>query len=379
MGARWQQVSSRVVYRNPWIRVREDQVLRPDGSPGIYGVVDTRTATAVIALTPDLQVYLVGQYRYTMREYSWEVIEGGGDPGEPAIVAAQRELKEEAGLEAETWHALSGPAHLSNGHSSEVGHLFLATDLREVGAEPEATEDLQVIKIPFGEALARVLSGEIKDGMSIMALLLLERRLRAEGRMPAIDFQAAETPLPTHPDPWTFLSTTPKYQNAWIRVDEHQVLRPDGNPGIYGVVAAGPNTNIVAQREDGRILFVGQHRYTTDFDSWELVGGGGKEGDDPLAVGQRELLEEAGLSAAEWTPLSLDMQLTNCHATERAYLYTARGLTQSNPSPDPTEFLELRWLTLEEALGMVLRNEIRDSLTIIAVLLLARDLPASKP
>ena len=368
----WQRLDSRVVYKNPWISVREDEVLRPDGSPGIYGVVDTRTATAVVVLTPQLEVYLVGQYRYTMEEYSWEVIEGGGDPGEPALLAAQRELKEEAGLEADHWEPLGGPIHLSNGYSSEIGHLFLATGLHEVGAEPEATEDLQLRRIPFAEALARVLTGEIKDGMSIMSLLLLERRLRAEGRKLEIDFVAANVPLSIYPNPWTLLSSAPKYQNAWIRVREDQVLRPDGNPGIYGVVAAGPNTNVIVLREDGQMLLVGQHRYTTDFDSWELPGGGGAEGDDPLDVGKRELREEAGLEAENWTPVALDLQLTNCHATDRAYIYRAQGLREVGAAPEPTESILWRWVTPSEALAMVESGEIRDSLTIIGILLLVR-------
>lgn len=369
---RWHRLDGHEIYKNPWITLREDRVLRPNGSEGIYSVVDTRTATAIVALTPGLDLYIVGQYRYTMDEYSWEVIEGGGDPGEPAIAAAKRELKEEAGLEADHWEELSGPLHLNNGYSSEVGYLFLATGLHEVGAEPEATEDLQLRKIPFAEAVARVLSGEIKDGMTIMSLLLLERRLRAEGRLPEIDLDAARTPLPTFPNPWKLLSSEPKYANAWIRVREDQVLRPDGNPGIYGVVAAGPNTNIIAQREDGKILLVGQHRYTTDFVSWELVGGGGGEGADPLVVGQRELQEEAGLVADSWIPVALDLQLTNCHSTDRAYIYLARDLKEVGATPDPTESFESRWVTVDEALAMVMRNEIRDSLSVIGILFLAR-------
>jgi 8-oxo-dGTP pyrophosphatase MutT (NUDIX family) len=365
---RTQRIDSRIVYKNPWISLREDRVLRPDGAEALVGVVDTRIATAVVALTPDLQVYLVGQYRYTMEEYSWEVIEGGSDPGEPAVEAAKRELKEEAGLEAGQWDDLSGPIHLSNGYSSETGHLFLATGLREVGAEPEATEDLQLVKIPFAEALARVLSGEITDGMSIMALLLLERRLRAEGRMPAIDMAAAATPLPVHLNPWTFISSQPKYENARIRVREDQVLRPDGNPGIYGVVAAGPNANVAALRDTGDLYLVRQHRYTTDCTAWELPGGSGAEGEAPLEVAQRELHELTGMCAAEWSPLALGLQLTNCHATDRAYLYTARGLTERTVPPGH----EGRWVALPEALNMVLSNDIRDSRTIIAILLLAR-------
>jgi len=117
----WTTLATRVVYTNPWITVREDKVLRPNGSPGIYGVVETRLATGVLALTPEEDCYLVGQYRYTMHEYSWELIEGGSDPGEDALAAAQRELREEAGLTARDWQPLGGEIHLSNCHSSERG------------------------------------------------------------------------------------------------------------------------------------------------------------------------------------------------------------------------------------------------------------------
>src|SRR5437868_652855 len=110
----WKCLSSRTVYTNDWIKVREDQVIRPDGKPGIYGVVETRIATGVLALTPDLQVYLVGQYRYPMDEYSWEIIEGGSDDGDDgALLTAQRELQEEAGLVAEHWEPLGHELHLS--------------------------------------------------------------------------------------------------------------------------------------------------------------------------------------------------------------------------------------------------------------------------
>jgi len=99
----WQTKSSRLVYENAWIRVREDQVTCPDGQPGIYGVVETRIATGVIALTPQHEIYLVGQFRYPTGEYSWEIIEGGTEDGEEPLAAAKRELQEEAGLVARTW------------------------------------------------------------------------------------------------------------------------------------------------------------------------------------------------------------------------------------------------------------------------------------
>ena len=172
----WRRCSSRTVYQNPWITVREDAVIRPDGQPGIYGVVMARTATGVLAMTEDDEVYLVGQYRYTLDAYSWEIIEGGADPGEDALTAVQRELREEAGLEAAHWEPLGHELWLSNCYTDERAHLFVARGLRQVQAEPEPTEILQVRKAPFDEALRMVITGEIKDAVSVMAILLYARQ-----------------------------------------------------------------------------------------------------------------------------------------------------------------------------------------------------------
>ena len=171
----WETLGSKVVYENAWIRVREDAVLRPDGQPGIYGVVETRMATGVMAVTEAEEVYLVGQYRYALGEYSWEIIEGGSDAGESALQAAQRELQEEAGLVARDWVALGDEIHLTNCYSNERGYIFVARDLTEVGATPDGTEELQLRKVPVAEALAMVDSGEIKDAITIMALLRYAR------------------------------------------------------------------------------------------------------------------------------------------------------------------------------------------------------------
>lgn len=171
----WRTCSSRIVYENPWLRLREDQVIRPDGRPGIYSVVEKCAATAVVALDADQNVWLVGQYRYATAEYSWELIEGGADRGESPLQAAQRELREEAGLEAASWQQLGPEVHLSNCISSECGYFFLARDLKTVPRAPEGTEVLVLRQLHISEALRLVRSGGIKDAMTIIGLLRAEQ------------------------------------------------------------------------------------------------------------------------------------------------------------------------------------------------------------
>lgn len=174
-GNPWVTKGSRLVYRNPWITVREDQVVRPDGKDGIYGVVEAKVATAVVALTTAREVVLVGQWRYATGNYSWELVEGGAERGEDPLAAARRELREEAGLEAAVWTPLGGEVHLTNSHSDERLLVWLATGLREVGAAPEGTELLQHRRVPFAEALRMVDRGEITDAPTIIGLLRADR------------------------------------------------------------------------------------------------------------------------------------------------------------------------------------------------------------
>ena len=166
----WLTVSSQRVYDNPWITVREDRVVRPDGEPGIYGVVHYKNvAVGVLAIEED-HVYLVGQYRYPLQRYSWEIPEGGCPEGEEPQRAAQRELREETGLEAARWRML-GEAHLSNSVADEYAVWFLATGLVPGEVQPEGTERLSVRRVPLREALSMALDGEITDALSLLALM----------------------------------------------------------------------------------------------------------------------------------------------------------------------------------------------------------------
>ena len=167
----WKTKSQRIVYDNPWILVREDQVIQPDGSPGIYGVVHFKNkAIGILPIDQDGCIYLVGQFRYPLNEYSWEIPEGGCPEFEDPLVAAKRELLEETGLTAAQWKEL-GRAHLSNSVSDEESIFYLATELEQGEAEPEGTEQLAHKRVPFARALEMVMTGEITDSVSVIAIL----------------------------------------------------------------------------------------------------------------------------------------------------------------------------------------------------------------
>ena len=172
----WRKISSREVYENPWIRVREDEVVRPDGGPGIYGVVHFKNvAVGVLAVEGD-ELYLVGQYRYTLDTYSWEITEGGCAEGEDTLDAARRELEEETGLRARRWEKL-GEAHLSNSATDEYAVWYLATELTQGEQRPEGTERIQVRRVKLREALRMALAGEMTDALSMLAVMQFHLRL----------------------------------------------------------------------------------------------------------------------------------------------------------------------------------------------------------
>lgn len=182
-GNPWTILCTRPIYENPWIRVVEHDVLNPKGKPGIYGVVHHHhIATGVIPIDADGCITLVGQYRFPLKRYSWEIPEGGGKAGVPPLESAQRELLEETGLTARHWQPLL-TMHLSNSVTDEVAHTFLAWDLEQGIAEPEDTEELQLRRVPFREAYAMAMHGDITDAMAV-ASLMKARLLALEGALP---------------------------------------------------------------------------------------------------------------------------------------------------------------------------------------------------
>jgi 8-oxo-dGTP pyrophosphatase MutT (NUDIX family) len=166
----WRREARRLVYDNAWIEVFHDVVVRPDGQPGVYGVVRPRSlAAGVVPIDDEGNVVLVGQHRYPHDRWSWEVPEGGVPFAEDPLVGVQRELREETGLAASTWVEL-GRLDLSNSFSDESAVLYLATGLVEGEAAPEPTEQLELRRVPFAEALAMAGDGRITDAMSVCAL-----------------------------------------------------------------------------------------------------------------------------------------------------------------------------------------------------------------
>jgi 8-oxo-dGTP pyrophosphatase MutT (NUDIX family) len=173
----WTTLSSREIYLNPWIRVREDQVLKPNGSPGIYGVVEYRNrAVGVVPIDKDGYTWLVGQYRYTHNRYEWEIPEGGCPEGESLEDCARRELLEETGLVASELEPLLLDIQLSNSIGDETAHLFIARGLTQETPQPEDTEQIAIRRLPLSEAIQMAATGQIRDSMSVIALLFLARR-----------------------------------------------------------------------------------------------------------------------------------------------------------------------------------------------------------
>ncbi len=176
----WRRKSRRLAYENAWIQVHHDEVTRPDGAPGVYGVVHFRNlAIGIVAIDAADRVLLVGQHRYALGRYSWEIPEGGVPFGEGPLEGARRELREETGYRAAEWRQIVA-FDLSNSVTDESGVIFLATGLLDGEPDPEGTEQLELRRVPFAEALAMIDRSEITDAMSLLGLERVAR-LRAMG------------------------------------------------------------------------------------------------------------------------------------------------------------------------------------------------------
>ena len=178
----WTTLSQELKYETPWISVSQHEILNPAGKPGIYGVVNFKNlAIGVLPIDKDYNTWLVGQWRYPLKQYSWEIPEGGGPLGVEPLESAKRELKEETGLIAANYLELCR-MHTSNSVSDESCFIYLATDLEMTEAEPEETEDLIIKKLPFSEAFEMVMKGEITDSLSMVAILKA-KLLMDEGKL----------------------------------------------------------------------------------------------------------------------------------------------------------------------------------------------------
>lgn len=170
----WKTNSDQIVYQNNWIEVHHQDVTTPAGTPGVYGVVHFKNlAIGIIPLDQDNNTYIVGQFRYPLKKYSWEIPEGGGKIGVDPIESAKRELIEECGIIAQDWEKIL-EMDLSNSATDEHAILYVARNLTFTQAEPEETEELHLKKIPFATLYQMVKSGQIEDAMTVAAVLKLK-------------------------------------------------------------------------------------------------------------------------------------------------------------------------------------------------------------
>jgi 8-oxo-dGTP pyrophosphatase MutT (NUDIX family) len=173
----WNTLSEKLIYENNWIILMEHQVINPGGNKGIYGkVIFKNKAIGIIPLDNDLNTWIVGQFRYTLNEFSWEIPMGGGPASEEILTSAKRELLEETGLIANDWNQIMR-IHTSNSITDEEGFVFVARDLVQSQPRFDDTEKLILKKLPFRDAHKMVLDNQITDSISIAGILRLGRML----------------------------------------------------------------------------------------------------------------------------------------------------------------------------------------------------------
>jgi 8-oxo-dGTP pyrophosphatase MutT (NUDIX family) len=228
----WKTLRSRVVYDNPWIRVREDDVIRPDGAPGIYGVVTYKNrAIGVLPVEDNGDLWLVGQYRYALAQYSWEIPEGGGTPEESDESCARRELAEETGFTADQLEPLV-TSHLSNAVSDEWGIIFRATGLQPGPSNPEGCERIELKRVSLDDALAMVRRGEITDSLSVIAIL--HEALQRATRPP----QPVRLQIDVLPESFAIIpANAANFPKAWA----------DGT-GFHAIIRSSEGTTVVSDQ-----------------------------------------------------------------------------------------------------------------------------------
>ena len=183
-GTPWSIRDAKVVYDNPWIKVTEYQATAPTGRPALYGKVSFKNqAIGIVPLHEDGTVTLVGQNRFALANYSWELPEGGAPLGEAPLDGAKRELAEEVGLQAADWRQIL-TMELTNSVTDEIGIGFLAMDLTPTETAPDETEDLAVARVPFAEALDAAVAGHMPDALTV-ALLLRVHHMAVRGELPS--------------------------------------------------------------------------------------------------------------------------------------------------------------------------------------------------
>ncbi len=178
----WITYKSKFAYKNRWLTLREDDVKAPNGQDSTYSYVDKIGAVGAVAMDPNNNIYLVGQYRYPMKEYTWEIVEGGSEVGESKLDAMKRELKEEAGIIGGKYDVVFDDLHISNSITNERGTLFLVRDFQIEQATPESTEKIVVKKLPFDEVINLIYQEKIKDAFSIIGILMAQKFLINESK-----------------------------------------------------------------------------------------------------------------------------------------------------------------------------------------------------
>ena len=180
----WQVLDRRTSYENPWMRVIDHDVIRPDGAPALYGVMSpSNYAIIVLPVHSDGTITMVGQHRFATDRYEWELPEGGGAKTDMPLDSAKRELREETGLSAEHW-VETFRSDLSNSITDETGFGFIAWDLTQGESEPDGTEILSLRRLPFVEAVACAARGEFRD-MPTVAMLMLTHYMAVSGGLEA--------------------------------------------------------------------------------------------------------------------------------------------------------------------------------------------------